>query len=197
MGTTYTTHQFMITGGSTITVTITSLASPAGVGGLQLVQAPAPGMSFCFGDGTGTPCPAGNNSATGQGGCLNSLGSAGRLDISGNPSLTADTIVLHGSGMPLGSCLYFQGNNLVNGGAGAVFGDGLICASIQVVRLAIKTNGHGSSSFPEPGDPSVSTKGMVMMPGFKYYEVWYRDAATFGTPSTFNTSQTVCIPWVP
>jgi hypothetical protein len=197
MGTTYTVHHFSITSGSTVAVTITVTSGSGGLGGLQLVLAPPPGTSFCFGDGTGTACPTGNFSMPGQGGCMNSLGSAGRLDIAGNPSLTADTLMIHGSGMPFGPCLYFQGSNLVNGGAGAVFGDGLICTNGQVVRLAVKFNGHGSSDYPGPGDQPVSTKGMVMMPGFKYYEVWYRDAGMFGSPSTFNTSQTVCIPWVP
>jgi hypothetical protein len=38
-------------------------------------------------------------------------------------------------------------------------------------------------------------QGLVSTPGFKYYEVWYRDAAA--TPFTSNLSHTVCIPWVP
>jgi hypothetical protein len=196
-GTTYTVHHFSISGGSAIAITITTLGGSGGLGGLQLVQAPPPGTYFCFGDGSGTACPAGNFSPPGAGGCLNSLGSAGRIEAAGHPSITNDTLRLHGSGMPFGACLYFQANNLVNGGAGAVFGDGLICQSGQVVRLAIKFNGHGSSNYPETGDPSISTRGMVSTPGFQYYEVWYRDAAPFGPPSTFNTTQTVCIPWVP
>jgi hypothetical protein len=197
MGTTYTTHHFSVVGGSIISVTITVLAGSGGLGGMQLVQAPPPGTSFCFGDGTGTPCAAGNLSPPGQGGCLNSLGMAGRLEVLGNPSITADSLLLHGSGMPFGTCLYFQGNNLVNGGAGVVFGDGLLCTNGTIVRLGVEFNGHGMSEYPGPGEQPVSVKGMVMMPGFKYYEVWYRDAAVFGTTATFNTSQTVCIPWVP
>ncbi len=197
-GITYTVHQFTISGGSAIAVTVTTTVGIGAVGGMQLVQLPPPGTYICFGDGSGTQCPAGNNSTPGaQEGCLNSLGVGGLIDASGNPSLSADTLHFHGSHMTTGPCLYFQGNNQINGGAGALFGDGLICTGGGVVRLAIKFNGHGSSDYPGMGDQPVSLKGGVMTPGFKYYEVWYRDAAPFGTMSTFNTTRTVCIPWVP
>jgi hypothetical protein len=197
-GVTYAVHLFSIQAGAQISVMIASTAGIARVNGFQLVLAPPPGTYLCFGDGSGTQCPAGNNSPAGAAeGCLNSMGMGALITAFGNPSISNDTLVLHGSQMLTGPCLYFQGNNLVNGGAGAVFGDGLLCVNTQVARLAIKFNGHGSSTFPEPGDPSVSSQGFVSTPGFKYYEVWYRDAALFGTPSTFNTSRTVCIPWVP
>jgi hypothetical protein len=197
-GTTYAVHLFSVTAGAQISVTIGSTAGIARVNGFQLVQAPPPGTYLCFGDGSGTPCPAGNNSPVGQGaGCLNSIGMGALITAFGTPSISSDTLVLHGSQMVTGPCLYFQGNNLVNGGAGTAFGDGLLCVNMSVARLSVKFNGHGSSTYPEAGDPPVSSQGFVSTPGVRYYEVWYRDAALFGTPSTFNTSRTFCIPWVP
>ena len=74
-------------------------------------------------------CPCGNDSAAGdEEGCLNSLGTGGRLHPGGSARVTADTLVLQGSRMPNGSALYYQGTLEVNGGLGAVFGDGLRCA---------------------------------------------------------------------
>src|SRR5690606_6997679 len=95
---------------------------------------------ICFGDGSGTACPCGNNGAPGHG-CASSVNASGaRLSVSGVSSLTADTLVLHGSGMPDSSALYFQGTNPIAWGAGAVFGDGLRCAGGAVVRLRTVEN---------------------------------------------------------
>jgi hypothetical protein len=193
---TYTVHEFFITFGSPLSVTITVSGEAGNVNGFQLVLLPPPGTYLCFGDGSGTACPNGNNSPPGQqAGCLNSLGMGAVIEALGNPSISADTIHFHGAGMPFGPCLYFQGDGLAAGGSGTTFGNGLLCTSGPVVRLGIKFNGHGSSNFPGSGDPSVSSQGLVSTPGFKYYQVWYRDAAA--TPLTTNLSRTVCIPWVP
>ena len=84
------------------------------------------GSPYCAGDGSATACPCGNASPVGaDAGCLHSLGSGGTLRAHGYARLSADTLVLVGEGMPNASALYFQGTTQVNGGAGAVFGDGL------------------------------------------------------------------------
>ncbi|MFN9785271.1 MAG: thrombospondin type 3 repeat-containing protein [Planctomycetia bacterium] len=153
---------------------------------------------FCFGDGSGTACPCGNASAVGSGaGCLNSLGSAGLLAGAGIPSIAADTVVLAGSGMPNSSALYFQGTLRQSGGAGALFGDGLRCAGGSVVRLGTATNLAGTSTYPAAGQPSVSTKGLVVAPGTRTYQVWYRNSASFCTTSTFNLTNGVEVVWNP
>jgi hypothetical protein len=153
---------------------------------------------FCFGDGSGTACPCGNASAVGAGaGCLNSLGSAGLLAGAGIPSIAADTVVLTGSGMPNSSALYFQGTLRQSGGAGALFGDGLRCAGGSVVRLGTATNLAGTSTYPAGGQPSVSTKGLVVAPGTRTYQVWYRNSASFCTTSTFNLTNGVEVVWNP
>ncbi len=152
--------------------------------------------AFCPGDGTGTACPCGNNSAVGADeGCLSSLGTGGKLVGAGSASIAADSVVLSGSGMPNSSALYFQGTTQFGGGAGAVFGDGLRCAGGVVIRLKTVANVGGASQYPQAGDPSVSVRGLVTMPGTRTYQIWYRNAADFCTPSTFNLSNGLEITW--
>jgi poly(3-hydroxybutyrate) depolymerase len=154
--------------------------------------------SFCHGDGLGTACPCGNASSVGaDAGCLNSLGVAGTLGGCGRASLASDTVVLSGSGMPNSSALYFQGTQRVSGGAGLVFGDGLRCAGGSVVRLGTTTNNAGASTYPSPGQPSLSSRGLVAMPGTRTYQVWYRNSASFCTTSTFNLTNGVEVVWIP
>jgi hypothetical protein len=149
------------------------------------------GMPFCFGDGTGTSCPCGNSGAAGNG-CASSVNASGaNLTTGGNSLLANDTLVLQGSGMPSSSCLYFQGTTQVS----SVFGDGLRCAGGAIVRLGTKTNVGGSSQYPTAGNPSVSVRGNVTAPGTRTYQVWYRNAAAFCTPSTFNLTNGVLITW--
>jgi hypothetical protein len=97
--------------------------------------------------------------------------------------------------MPDSSALYFQGTTRTNGGAGAVFGDGLRCAGGTVVRLGTKTNSGGMSQFPAAGDPALSVKGGVTAGDTRTYQVWYRNAAAFCTTSTFNLTNGYEIVW--
>ncbi|MCY2960558.1 MAG: hypothetical protein NTY35_10375 [Planctomycetota bacterium] len=158
----------------------------------------APGVAFCAGDGGGTACPCGNASAPGANeGCLNSLGTGGKLVASGDASLSFDTLTLSGAQMPNSSALYFQGTTSAGGGAGTVFGDGLRCASGTVVRLGTKTNAAGSSQYPVGGDLSISAKGLVTAPGSRTYQVWYRNAAAFCSVSTFNLTNGWRTVWSP
>jgi uncharacterized membrane protein len=153
------------------------------------------GTTFCSGDGTATACPCGNVGGAGRG-CASSVEPTGaRLVASGTASLTGDTVVLHGTGMPNSSALYFQGTSQQGGGLGAVFGDGLRCAGGSVVRLKTVTNASGASDYPTVTDPSVSVKGMIVAPGVRTYQVWYRNAAAFCTISTFNLTNGVSITW--
>jgi hypothetical protein len=157
-------------------------------------------QSYCAGDGSGTACPCGNNSPAGQNrGCLNSTGVGAQLTATGLASLGSDTLVLHGAGLPAASTgLFFQGSAQSAGGAGAVFGDGLRCAGGTVVRLGTEAIASGASAYPGAGDPSVSTKGMVMSSAStRGYQLWYRNSAAFCTPSTFNLTNGLWVTWLP
>jgi hypothetical protein len=156
------------------------------------------GTIFCAGDGSGTACPCGNASPIGAGtGCLSSLGLGAKLRSMGLASLSNDTLELEGEQMPNAPCLYFQGTARTNGGAGSVFGDGLRCAGGSIVRLSTAINASGMSQYPTGAQPSVSVRGQVTTPGLRDYQVWYRNAAAFCTPSTFNLTNGLEITWAP
>jgi photosystem II stability/assembly factor-like uncharacterized protein len=157
---------------------------------------PGTGSSFCAGDGSATACPCGNSSSAGSGtGCASSLGTGALITATGTPSLSSDTLVLLGSGMPNSFVLYFQGTTRQAGGLGSVFGDGLRCAGGTVKRLGAKANVQGGSQYPGPGDAPISVRGAVSAPGLRTYQCWYRNAASFCTPSTFNTTNGLEIDW--
>ncbi len=156
-----------------------------------------PALAYCAGDGTGAACPCGNTGAAGHG-CANSVSAGGaQLAGSGNASISNDTLVITGSAMPNSSALYFQGTQAAAGGAGVVFGDGLRCAAGTVVRLGTKTNTFGASSYPGAADPHISIKGANTAATVREYQCWYRNAAVFCTPLTFNLTNGVQITWTP
>lgn len=153
-------------------------------------------IAECFGDGSGAACPCGNESSAGAGaGCLNSLGTGGRLVASGVALLYADSLVLHGSGMTDSSALYFQGTQVQAGGIGAAFGDGLRCAGGAIVRLGVRVNSGGASRFPERDGIGIALRGAISSPGQRVYQVWYRNSAAFCTPAPFNLTNAVRVVW--
>jgi len=155
--------------------------------------------SFCYGDfSPGSNCPCGGQSAAWSGqGCPNSTGQGGVLSYGGVSSLSADTAALIGTRMPNGPALYFQGTVQLGGGNGATFGDGKRCVGGSVARLAVKLNSSGASQFPIPGDSPISMMGQVPGVGALHYQIWYRDSASFCTPSTFNLTNGITILWRP
>jgi hypothetical protein len=165
--------------------------------GIDLRGPQAAGVSFCYGDGTGAACPCGNVGSPGKG-CANSIVANGaRIATEGTASLSADLVTLIGTGMPDSSALYFQGTTQQTGGLGATFGDGLRCAGGSVIRLGTKANTLGTSRFPSVGDQPIATKGLVFAPGTRTYQIWYRNAAAFCNPETFNLSNGVQVTWTP
>lgn len=179
--------------------------------GAAWVYAGVSTFSFCSGDGSGTACPCGNIGAAGRG-CPNSVAAYGAyLCVGGNASVGADTVSIGAFDMPLSTSLFVQGTERQNGGAGVMFGDGLLCIGGSVVRLGTKMNsssaggcafGSGTLSngatYPGPGDPSISQRGQVPASGgTRHYQVWYRNGAAFCTSATFNLTNAVTIVWVP
>ncbi|MDZ4774592.1 MAG: hypothetical protein SGI72_15805 [Planctomycetota bacterium] len=153
------------------------------------------GWFFCLGDGTGTACPCGNIGSPLHG-CANSAAAVGALLqlSSGVASTVNDTAVLGVTSVPSGStCLFFQGTTL---GAGSAFGDGLLCATGTITRLAVKFAPSGSAFFPGVGDPSLSTAGAIPLNGgARSYQAWYRDAVTYCTSATNNLSNGFYLNW--
>jgi hypothetical protein len=171
----------------------------ASTGGYAVLRRLDPDVTpFCFGDGSGTACPCGNAStAADRSGCVNSVGTAGRLGHDGYASLANDSLVLVGTGMTNSNALYFQGTSTQSGGAGLVFGDGLRCTGSSVRRLHSELNAGGASQYPGVGNASVSVTGGVASPGVRFYQVLYRNAAAFCTADTFNLTNGLQVSWTP
>jgi hypothetical protein len=55
----------------------------------------------------------------------------------------------------------------------------------------------GTSHIPDSGDPPLSVMGLVVSPGSRTYQAWYRNAASFCTTSTFNLTNGSKIDWAP
>ncbi len=158
-----------------------------------------PGASMCAGDGSlATACPCANNGASGRG-CANSLNAAGALLTASGHATPTDTIVLSISGTPAIatiSAIFLQGDVRIV--AGQVFGDGVLCAGGNLVRLGSKATPAGSAQYPEAGNASVSVRGSVT-PGSgvtRIYQTYYRNAAAgFCPPATFNATNGFQIVW--
>ncbi|MFN0008986.1 MAG: hypothetical protein ACKVXR_13875 [Planctomycetota bacterium] len=160
--------------------------------------------SFCHGDGSIGPCPCGNTGTPGRG-CENSASTGGaRLSATGNPSLSADTLVLTSIGeRPTSLSLFLQGDLEI---APVFFGDGLRCTGGNLKRLYTKTAVGGSAIAPSGADLSVSARSAALgdsIPSMalRYYLVHYRDGnATFcpsPAGSTFNGSNGLRVLWGP
>jgi hypothetical protein len=94
--------------------------------------------------------------------------------------------------LPNQPCLFFQGNNAINGGDGVTFGDGLRCAGGGVIRLQVRfPDGAGDAATTL----SVSVKGGCAAGDLKRYQNWYRDPASSPCGSSFNLSNGVEVTW--
>lgn len=149
--------------------------------------APAGGSSYCYGDGSATVCPCGNIGALGEG-CRNSTGAGAELSALGTTSLIASDLQLHGERLVPGRmAILFGSQQLLNGGSGQLFGDGLRCAGDPVQRLGIRVaSGTGHALWLGPG---VAAQG-GWAPGMtQRLQIWYEDP--LGSPCGFgsNTSQ--------
>ena len=158
-----------------------------------------PGFAYCFGD-TSIACPCGNaNDGSlegGAAGCANSVSSGGAaLTASGSNSIAAADLVLNTTGLDPGKPgLYFQGDNLVSMGLGAMFGDGLRCAGGEVVRMQVVTAdffGDSSTSV------DVAQAGGVSAGEVKRYQLWYRNPGVSSCLTGFNLTNGYEITWTP
>lgn len=153
------------------------------------------GTPFCFGDGSGTACPCGNTSANGSG-CANSTGMGARLVGTGEPLVSADTLLLTASDLP-GPGLFFQGTAQQASGAGSALGDGLLCAGGSITRMGVVFPTGNSASYPGGLTPTpIHIAGAPIAAGdVRHYQCWYRDSASFCTSETNNLTPGLTITW--
>jgi hypothetical protein len=119
------------------------------------------------------------------------------LNAVGVSSIAADSLVLRGDSMPSTPVIFLQGTATANGGAGATFGDGLLCVGGTIKRLGSKVNVLGWSSYPSLGDPSVSVRGAATAGVTLNYQIWFRDGAAFCTGATSNLTNALAVIWTP
>lgn len=164
--------------------------------GVMVVRLREQGVPFCFGDGGATACPCGNASAVGEGaGCRNSFGGGARLVDLGDASVANDTLVLRASALTNSAVLFGQANARANGGAGVVFGDGLLCIAGGIVRLGTEASSGGVATHPPAGGTPVSVRGLAQPGTTLHYQALYRDLASFCTPAAFNQTNGLSIAW--
>ena len=140
--------------------------------------------------------PCGNDNP--GGGCLNSLGLGGDLDPSGSTSLVEDDLVLTASNLPPGvPGLLFCGPNTTF----TPFGDGRRCVANPLYRLGSTSATAGGTIVRGPGLAlqACSTPGLgcLSVGQSLRYQMWYRNAATYCTPSTFNLTNAVDVVFTP
>ncbi len=151
-----------------------------------------PYSQFCWGS---FACPCTNNGA--NGGCANSANLGGAvLEATGATSVSEDSFVLHGSGMPASSfCLYMQGTTSI---VPVQYGDGKRCIGGTMKRLKAKNNVGGMSQYPAQFETSISLRGDIPVIGAsRAYQILYRDPANYCTAATFNISNGVEAVWTP
>jgi hypothetical protein len=151
-----------------------------------------PYSQFCFGAGA---CPCTNNGA--NGGCANSANLGGAvLTATGATSVSDDSFVLHGSGMPASSfCIYMQGTT---SSSPVQYGDGKRCIGGSMTRLKAKHNVGGMSQYPAQFELWISIRGNIPLLGAtRAYQVVYRDPASYCTAATFNISNGIQAVWTP
>lgn len=131
-------------------------------------------------------------------GCANSANPHGAmLSAVGSSHVFSDSVRLLAAGLPPNvSVLFFQATT---GGIGpSPFGDGMRCVGGQTVRLGTKNAsiaGNASFGYGLAGDPPVHERGLVSAPGWRYYQAWYRNAANFCSPATFNLTNGMALYW--
>jgi hypothetical protein len=159
------------------------------------------GIPYCFGDGSITPCPCGNTAPAGsQSGCRNSPTRGAKLVGSGTTQLSNDNLVLSVTDIVSGPsifCMFFQGDQQINGGFGTHFNDGLACAGGTIRRLGIKLTVAGAAAYPQVGNVPIHIQGQVPAGGgLRFYQCWYRSVnGPCGTLS--NISNGVQVIWTP
>ena len=158
------------------------------------------GVSYC--ETLGCPCPGQGAAVLNSrvGGCRHSSQAANGAELrgAGTPRVSADDVVIRVEALPASSFVTFlQGS--VAAGSGTPFGDGRLCLTGSLVRLAVRPAVGGAASYPAPGEEALSLRGAIPAAGATVgYQAHYRDSApNWCTPATFNTSNGYRVVWIP
>jgi hypothetical protein len=162
------------------------------VEGLELETLAPPFTSFCdAADGALAACPCANPGLPDTG-CDIAQGTGGvRLAALAQETAPLNRATLLGTGYPTGSspaAVVIRGSAL-DPAAPVVFGDGVRCVGVPLVRLAATFTAGGAAVH-------VFGHGAGAGPGTFYYQTWFRNQpAMFCTPEAFNLSNGETITW--
>lgn len=148
---------------------------------------------FCASSVAACPCA---NAGAEHHGCASLIyPRGGYLGGYGTPSVASDSFLLQAQEVSGLTTLFYQGDAQMSA---TPLDDGLACVSGSLIRLGVRSNVGGVSSYPQTGDLSVSVRGMVpALGGTRYYQCWYRNALPFCTPATTNRTNGLIVVWVP
>ena len=185
---------YPVVSGDGLTVVFASAADnlvvgdPNGFSDVFTRRWPAPPQIVCIGNMPGSLCPCGNTSGGLNGGCRNSTAVGAVPSWFGSTSIATDDASVFCAGLPPGvPSLLFSGPQLLNGGAGVAFGDGLRCAGGPIQRLGVRLASAGGSASWGPGLAALGGWGVGET---QILQVWYRDVS--GPCGTgFNTSSAI------
>ena len=182
---------FFATAGTEYKVSVGAFGGETGTGILSVVS--TTGTPFC--NGSGGACPCGNDAAQIlPSGCVNSTTSAASLVAQGDASASASTVALIAVGaVPNLPGVFFSGENMVGGGAGVAFGDGLRCAGFNAVRLQVTGSDPSGNAI---SSVNIATVGGVSAGDERNYQYWYREVAAGGVcGNSHNLTNGVNIVW--
>ena len=73
-----------------------------------------------------------------------------------------------------------------------------VIRALDLKKKTVKTVAGNTASYPELGDNAISVAGLVVAPGTRNYQGWYRSAnPSFCTPETFNLTNGLEVAWAP
>lgn len=152
------------------------------------------------GDPLRIPCPCGNDGANALGGCTNSVSGSTGAVLRTDGFQRLDDVVLQASGMTGGVCTFFASTG-TGVPAGTLFGDGVTCTGSSLIRIRTVNFAGGLAGiavFPGPSDTITLSARSGTSPGSGLalqYCTFYRNAASYCTPATFNVSNTQEVLW--
>lgn len=151
-----------------------------------------PYESFC--DCTlASDAPCANTGGLDQG-CANSTGSGSSITSTGvavsqSSSPPISTLTLHANNLPTTPQtvgIFIEGSNILS--PQVPFGDGLRCIG-HIKRLGVVFTSTGEASYTPFGNDIPAN------PGYKYYQLWYRDPLG-PCASSFNLTNAIAVDWL-
>lgn len=154
-----------------------------------VLEVPAFARGRCFGDA----CPCANRDPAR--GCDNSTGRGGGLVACGSASVGSDDLSLRVEHLPPGQpVLLFRAQNLLAGGHGSFWGDGLRCIGGSALRIGVR---HTDASGQAAWGPALAATGQWSAGQTLYLQAWYRDPDPSPCAQGFNTTHALEIDFGP